>query len=356
MNFFFRLLAVGVSALVLSSCSVAHVSNFQFDVSPSPEVRGAGTNMNSGDAMLRAQVSVVAPDEDKVTMPVRSRALDESLQSRLVGTALSSVGIDSVGKFETNNAIIKIDGLHVAGSIDFIFKFNTIFFELGVGAYDGAYYYASIGANHKYWEWGLFVGDFLQFTTVDYFGYWCSVKGCTEEDLDDSFEASEWVILSDAFLGGYVGVHWWRLSLNNTISFYIPGLDVAQLDYDMPAVISNYTSLGVRLGDSWTVRGGTVVSLIRRISKPHFGLKFSIDYSIGGTGPAKKSENKPVRQFDSPSESGADAEVEKQPETKPEETDTDVEEQAETEQEEPDATTDGVDETPEPVPDEPTEN
>ncbi len=49
---------------------------------------------------------------------------------------------------------------------------------MGIAAYDGFYYYVAIGANHKYYDWGVFLGEFNQFTTVDYFGYWCGVDGC----------------------------------------------------------------------------------------------------------------------------------------------------------------------------------
>lgn len=287
------LLAVAAASLFLSACSVAQVSNFKFDASPSPEVRGPGTSMEPMSGMLRASASYMAADEDEVTFPVKSSTLDELLfNNRLGETTTSELRLDSVGFIRGNNAIIEIDGYHVSAALDLMFKFDTFVLQFGIGAYDGFYYYVSFGANYKYFEWGAFLGEFHQFTTVDYLGYWCGTNGCTEEDRDDSFKATEWLIMSDVFCGGYFGFHVWRLSLDNSISLYMPGLDVVGLSYDMPTVFSNYTSLGIRLGDNWTLRGGSVVSLIRKISKPHFGLKFSIEYSIGGgTKSSKKSEN-----------------------------------------------------------------
>ena len=289
MKGFFGILALATASLLLSACSVAQVSNFKFDASPSPEVRGPGMDMATMDGVARVSASFVAADEDEVTFPVKSSTLDNLFNGR-GGMTIGSLSLDSTGVIEGNNAILEIDGYHLSAAVDLMFKFNTLVLQFGFGAYDGFYYYASFGANYKFFEWGLFLGEFHQFTTVDYLGYWCGSSGCSEEDKDDSFKATEWLIMTDVFCGAYFGFHIWRLSLDNSISFYTPGLDVVELSYDMPSVISNYTSLGIRLGDNWTLRGGSVVSLIRKISKPHFGLKFSIEYSIGAE---SKSNKKP---------------------------------------------------------------
>ena len=281
MKGFFGILAIAMTSLVLSACTVAHVNNFKFDASPSPEVSGPGKYIENG-GMARISGSFTAADEDEVPFPVRSRTLDENLSNRIGGTTLDQVARDSVVRIESNNAILKIDGYHISLSLDFFIKFSTMFVQLGIGGYDGLYYYAALGANHKYYDWGVFLGEFNQFTTVDYFGYWCGLDGCTVDDKDDSFIDSDFLILGDVFFGAYVGAYVWKFSLNNTISMYVPGVNVGKIDYDMPYVISNYTSLGFRLSDGWTVRGGTVLSFIRNWSKPHLGLKFSIDYSIGG--------------------------------------------------------------------------
>ena len=306
MKGFFGILAIATTSLVLSACTVAHVSNFKFDASPSPEVSGPGTYIENG-GMARISASYTVADEDEVTFPVKSRTLDESLSNRIGGTTMDRVARDSVVRVESNNAILKIDGHHFSASLDFFIKFNTMFVQLGIGGYDGLYYYAAFGANHKYYDWGVFLGEFNQFVTVDYFGYWCGLDGCTEDDKDESFVASDFVILGDVFFGAYVGAHVWRLSLNNTISMYVPGLDVEKMDYDMPYVISNYTSLGFRLSDGWTVRGGTVISFIRNWSKPHLGLKFSIDYSIGGKSKPETKEKWP------PAETSTQTPAETQP-------------------------------------------
>ena len=277
------ILAIATVSLVLSGCSIARVSNFELEASPSPEVQGPGTYVKPSEGMARISVGFVGANEDEVTMPVRSRFLDEKIQTHSLTDDKSRVYLDTVARSEVNEAIIKIDGYHVMGSADIGFKFNTAFVQVGIGAYDGFYYYIMAGANYKYFEWGGFIGEFHQSTTIRYIGYWCGVDGCSEEDKGDIFDGNEWNMLSDGFGGVFIGAHVWRLSLNNTLSLYTPGLDVDQLDYDMPMVVSNYTSLGIRLGDSWRFRGGTVATFIRKIRKPHWGLKFSVDYLFGAS-------------------------------------------------------------------------
>lgn len=306
MKGFFGILAIATASLLLSACSVAHVSNFQFGASPSPEVSGPGLEMNDM-GMARVSASFTAADEDEVTFPVRSHTLDETLLGINRGANLGDrVDPDSVKRKYSNEAILEIDGYHASASLEFFINFNPIFLQVGIAAYDGVYYFVAIGANHKYYDWGLFFGEFNQFTTVDYFGYWCGIEGCTEDDMADSFTATDFVVLGDVFFGAYVGAHVWRLSLNNTISMYRPGLNVDQMDYDMPYVISNYTSLGIRLSNEWTIRGGTVFSFIRNWSKPHMGLKFSLDFNIGGESPKKKEKW-------TPAETGAQTPAETQP-------------------------------------------
>lgn len=178
MKGFFGILAIATTSLVLSACSVAHLSNFQFGASPSPEVNGPGKDLD-GVSMARVSASFTAADEDEVTFPVRSRALDETLLgTNTIANLTERVNPDSVKRTNSNNAILEIDGYHISASLEFIINFNPIFFQVGIAAYDGFYYYVAIGANHKYYDWGVFLGEFNQFTTVDYFGYWCGVDGC----------------------------------------------------------------------------------------------------------------------------------------------------------------------------------
>ena len=273
-----RILALGAASLALSACSVAHVSNFEFNASESPEVRGPSTYVKPNENVSRVSVSLIAAAEEQVKLPVHSFSLDERLNHSLTDGKAS---VTKPANFEGNNAIIDIGGYSAAVSADFIMKWDPVIFQIGIAAYDGAYYYASIGANHRYFEYGFFLGEFHQFTTVNYSGYWCSVDGCSEEDEENSFNESELRMLSDVFLGIYAGAHFWRFSLNYSLSSYTPSLDVSDLDYKMPAVISNYLSLGFRITDELSVRGGAVASLVRNWSKPHLGLKFSIDYSVG---------------------------------------------------------------------------
>lgn len=320
MKGFLGILAIAMTSLMLSACTLAHVNNFKFDASPSPEVSGPGKDLGD-ESMARVSASFTAADEDEVTFPVKSHALDENMFGRN-GATLERVDRDSVRRVYANNAVLKIDGYNVSASLEFFIKFSTVFFQLGIGAYDGLYYYVAFGANHKYYDWGFFVGEFNQFTTVDYFGYWCGIDGCTEEDMDDSYVANDFLILGDVFFGGYIGAHVWRLSLNNTVSMYVPGIDVGQMEYDMPVVVTNYTSLGIRITDNWTVRGGTVLTFVRDL-EPHMGFKFSLDYSIGGEtknikqekwAPAESSAQTPV---ETPAEPEKPAENESAPEAEP---------------------------------------
>lgn len=346
MKGFFGILAIATTSLVLSACSVAHLSNFQFGASPSPEVNGPGKDLD-GVSMARVSASFTAADEDEVTFPVRSRALDETLLgTNTIANLTERVNPDSVKRTNSNNAILEIDGYHISASLEFIINFNPIFFQVGIAAYDGFYYYVAIGANHKYYDWGVFLGEFNQFTTVDYFGYWCGVDGCSEDDMDDSFVASDFVVLGDVFFGAYVGAHVWRLSLNNTVSMYRPGIDVERMDYDMPYVISNYTSLGIHLSDEWSIRGGTVISFIRNFRKPHMGFRFSIDFNIAEqsskmkkkrasaeNGALQPAETQPVKVAEEQT-AAPEAEPVAETETATESEDSDVDEPAEAQTEE----------------------
>ena len=285
MNFLTRILALGAAALALSACSVAHVNNFEFGASEAPEVRGPSTYIEPNENISRISASFIAADEDEVLVPVRSRKLDEG-----VAVKLSDLTISTASKnVQENYARLNIGGYSFAASADFILKWDFIFFQLGLAYYDGAYYYASLGTNHKYYEYGVFVGEFHQFTRINYYGYWCSADGCTKEDREDTFESSQLRMLSDVFLGGYAGLHFWRLSLNYTLSLYTPGLDVPDLSYTMPMIVSNYLSAGIKITDDLMVRGGVVASFVRTWRKPHLGLKFAIDYYIGES---KSSKNK----------------------------------------------------------------
>ena len=326
MKVFARILALGAAVLALSACSVAHVNNFDFNASESPEVRGPSTYVKPNENISRMSASLIAADEDHVAMPVKSRTMDEWAASRLTDGKI--VDRDNPGKaYEGNNAYINIGGYSFAASMDFIMKWNTVFFQIGMGFYDGAYYYASLGANYRYFEYGVFVGEFHQFTRVNYYGYWCSADGCTDEDMDDSFESSEVRMLSDVFMGGYAGAHLWRFSLNYSLSFYTPSLDVSSLHYVMPAIVSNYLSLGFNVTDNLTLRGGAVANLVRNWTKPHLGLKFAFEYRTGeskpeknkrGTGeesePAAKSETfaapaaetEPMAEKETPAENSAE--------------------------------------------------
>ena len=289
MKVFARILALGAAALALSACSVARVNNFSFDASDAPEVRGPSTYIEPNENISRVSVSLVAADEDEVLLPVRSTKLDERVAVSLSDDQTVSA---EPKKVRENYARLDIGGYSFSASVDFIMKWDAIFFQLGLAYYDGAYYYASLGTNHKYYEYGVFVGELHQVTRVNYYGYWCSVNGCTQDDRDDKFESTQLRMLSDVFLGGYAGLHLWRLSLNYTLSMYVPSLDVPDLSYTMPMIFSNYLSAGLKITDNLMVRGGAVASLVRTWSKPHLGLKFSIDYCIGESKPAKnKYEN-----------------------------------------------------------------
>ncbi|OWV00073.1 hypothetical protein B7994_08355 [Fibrobacter sp. UWR2] len=285
MNFLTRILALGAAALALSACSVARVNNFEFGASEAPEVRGPSTYIEPNENIARVSASLIAADEDEVLMPVKSRKLDERVAVKLSDVTVST----APKKVQENYARLDIGGYSFAASVDFILKWDAIFFQLGLAYYDGAYYYASLGTNHKYYEYGVFVGEFHQITRVKYYGYWCSVDGCTQDDRDDKYESTQLRMLSDVFLGGYAGLHFWRLSLNYTLSLYTPSLDVPDLSYTMPMIVSNYLSAGIKITDNLMVRGGAVASLVRTWSKPHLGLKFSIDYNIGES---KSSKNK----------------------------------------------------------------
>lgn len=288
MNFLTRILALGAAALALSACSVAHVNNFEFGASEAPEVRGPSTYIEPNENIARVSASLIAADEDEVLMPVKSRKLDERVAVKLSDVTVST----APKKVQENYARLDIGGYSFAASVDFILKWDAIFFQLGLAYYDGAYYYASLGTNHKYYEYGVFVGEFHQITRVNYYGYWCSVDGCTQDDRDDKYESTQLRMLSDVFLGSYAGLHFWRLSLNYSLSLYTPSLDVPDLDYTMPMIVSNYLSAGFKITDKLMLRGGAVASLVRTWSKPHLGLKFAIDYSIGESKPAKnKYEN-----------------------------------------------------------------
>lgn len=292
MKGFFGILAIATTSLVLSACTIAHVNNFKFDASPSPEVSGPEKDLD-GESMARVSASFTAADEDEVTFPVSSHVLDAS-RFGSNGGSLERVNPDSVRRVYSNNAVLKIDGYNVSASLDFFVNLNLFYFQLGIGVYDGLYYYAGFGANRKYYEWGVFIGEFNQFTTIDYFGYWCGIDGCTEEDMDDSYVANDFLVLGDVFFGAYVGAHVWRLSLNNTVSMYVPGVDVGQMEYEMPVVVSNYTSLGFRIIDNWSVRGGTVITFVRDWSEPHLGFKFSLNYDIGAESSIKKKNRAPA--------------------------------------------------------------
>ena len=284
-----RILGLGAISLALSACSVAHVSNFDFNASESPEVRGPSTYVEPMENISRASVSLIADDVDHVALPVKSRAMDEWAASRMTtGKVVESEHPEKL--YEGNNAYINIGGYSFAASMDFIMKWNTVFFQIGLGYYDGAYYYASLGANYKYFEYGLFLGELHQFIRVNYYGYWCSSDGCTDDNKDGTFESSEVRMLSDVFMGGYAGAHFWRLSLNYSLSFYTPSLDVTSLQYSMPAIVSNYVSLGFDITDNLTLRGGVVASLVREWSEPHLGLKFAIDYRTSESKPAIKAK------------------------------------------------------------------
>ena len=328
MNFLTRILALGAAALALSACSVAHVNNFEFGASEAPEVRGPSTYIEPNENISRISASFIAADEDEVLVPVRSRKLDEG-----VAVKLSDLTISTASKnVQENYARLNIGGYSFAASADFILKWDFIFFQLGLAYYDGAYYYASLGTNHKYYEYGVFVGEFHQFTRINYYGYWCSADGCTKEDREDTFESSQLRMLSDVFLGGYAGLHFWRLSLNYTLSLYTPGLDVPDLSYTMPMIVSNYLSAGIKITDDLMVRGGVVASFVRTWRKPHLGLKFAIDYYIGESKSSKNKygnskETEPATETEPMAEPDSATEVE--PTTESEESG--VEEPAETE-------------------------
>ena len=314
MKGFFGILAIAMTSLLLSACTIAHVNNFKFDASPSPEVSGPEKDLD-GESMARVSASFTAADEDEVTFPVSSHVLDAS-RFGSNGGSLERVNPDSVRRVYSNNAVLKIDGYNVSASLDFFVNLNLFYFQLGIGVYDGLYYYAGFGANREYYEWGVFIGEFNQFTTIDYFGYWCGIDGCTEEDMDDSYVANDFLVLGDVFFGAYVGAHVWRLSLNNTVSMYVPGVDVGQMEYDMPVVVTNYTSLGIRIIDNWSVRGGTVITFVRDWSEPHLGFKFSLNYDIGAESSIKKKNRAPAEPVAAPeTEPAAEKETPAEPET-----------------------------------------
>jgi len=286
MKKWFAFLALGGALITLEACSYAQVSNFKFNASESPEVRGPGTYLEEQDNMGRMSVSLLGGQKDEIPFPVRP-VLAGDVTSIVVGEAVDSATLSpSASKAAVNNSVIELGDYSVIASMDFFMKWKQAYFQLGLGVYDGLYYYAGMGTNRKYFEAGVFLGQFHQFTTVYYYGYWCDDLRCNNDDNNGTFSADEPHLLSDVFVGVYAGLHAWRLSLDYSISTYTPSVNVNSLDYDMPAVISNYLSLGIRLTDSWIVRGGVVATFADKINDPHLGFKASLEWNIGQEKPS----------------------------------------------------------------------
>lgn len=301
MRKYFAFLALGGALITLEACSYAQVSNFKFNASESPEVRGPGTYLEEQDNMGRMSVSLLGGPKDEIPFLVRP-VLDGDVTSIVVGEAVDGATLSpSASKVAMNNSVIELGDYSVIASMDFFMKWKQAYFQLGLGVYDGLYYYAGMGINRKYFEAGVFLGQFHQFTTVYYYGYWCDDLRCNDDDNNGTFSADEPHLLSDVFVGVYAGLHAWRLSLDYSFSTYTPSVNVNSLDYDMPAVISNYLSLGIRLTDSWIVRGGVVATFADKINDPHLGFKASLEWNIGQEKPSSHKTGVQEQEFSSQS-------------------------------------------------------
>ena len=249
--------------LLLNGCAVSstygHIENYNMDVSPAPELRGAGAYIKNDSASLRLS--------GHINMGPSGKDKRSGIKNDLSGCSglVNCDGFDSVYVDQYVNAEYEMVYPYVTASLDYVHKWELVMMGFGFGLDKGAFFDVMLGFNTKYFEMGAVAGMWMIARSFRYSGteYECTKFAFSDDELTSTWFSSSNGTGITFFYGGYATVFVGAFSLNVSFDVYRPDPAFSENDdvianFDFPLVLTGYATAGYRINKNWEVRLGAV--------------------------------------------------------------------------------------------------
>ena len=253
--------------LLFSGCTVTgsygHVEAFDMEVAAAHEVRGASSYLKPHTNTMRLSANIRPSKEHKEDL------------SGIVNRAGSCKDIVNCKGFDKSAIQENVDGTYsikfpfITGSFDFIAKMENMMLGVNVGIDNGGNGNFVFGFNTEYFELGIALGLWVHARDFEYSGteYNCIKYTWTSKE---ELSASHFTKSSDMELhftyGGFASAYLGPASINYAINIYRPKPsygkdwdgDKLNANFDFPLVVTQYIALGFRMNERIEFRLGTV--------------------------------------------------------------------------------------------------
>ena len=270
--------------LFLNGCAVSstyrHVEEYEMDVSPAPELRGAGAYLKADTSSLRlsAHINIGPSGKDK-----RSGIKNDV---RGCSGLVNCDGFDSVYVDQYVVAEYEMVYPYVTASLDYVHKWDLFLMGFGLGVDKGGFLDVLLGINTKYFEMGAVAGLWVVARSFKYSGteYECMRAFLFDDELTyGPFSNSNGTGFT-FFYGGYAAVFVGAFSLNVSFDVYRPDPAFSEnddiiADFDFPLVLTGYATVGYRINKNWEARLGAV-NFTSKFPDKHISVNGGVSYYL----------------------------------------------------------------------------
>lgn len=250
------LVLLGLAVLLFCGCSYKsyfEVTKGEFEIMEVEHFNGAGKCVPQQTSLKGFSVSASYANDKYIPMDVSNK---KQVLSDTVAVPNSKFDFD----YERPNTLL------ISGEGSFMYKGDIALsgISLGVTSLPLFYIRASVGANMRNVEGGLFAYYALGETHASFSGYWYHPTtydmGFTSHAYKEQYESDRYARdISTAGLGGYGSVYAGPVALSSSVSLSTPWRDRSEdldLTFDFPYLIRAYVGASVWMGDHVKVSAG----------------------------------------------------------------------------------------------------
>jgi hypothetical protein len=257
------LILFGLILMPLTGCGTVstygYVERFEMDMSPAPELRGAGQYLKDDSSSVRLSAHVnMGPSGWDTRSSLKNNP--ESCRGLVTCDGYDTLYID---RYVTGEYDIAYP--YVTASLDYVHKFNLFMIGVSGGLDKGAFVDAMLGFNTSYFEIGAVFGMWVYARGFKYSGteFECKKGFFTDDELN---QAPFWDSNGSGFsffYGGFVTAFVGAFSLNASFDIYRPDPSFSDNDdivaeFEFPLVQTWYATAGYRINRNWELRLGAV--------------------------------------------------------------------------------------------------
>ena len=177
----------------------------------------------------------------------------------------------------TAKGIYELGGSDLNASFEWFQKTSYFIWGLGVGYDDGIYHHLKLGFNTRFFEAGVFMGTFHQYTTIAVHGEQCDVFPCSDSDNWKSIGGADTDFHAMLFMGLYATIMIEDFFLSYSVSSYSPPVETGEEGLTTPSIDTHYIMAGYRFHTHWEVSGGVALTLVNPDYR-HYAAKFGVGY------------------------------------------------------------------------------